>query len=312
MKLKTIFWTILALLGAYGGYWYYMAYHAEDFVGKRLKAMQAVGFHANYDSLDVSGFPYRLIVSLNNADIRFEHNGTQIRMTTPQFNMAVQPWNYKHVIVNAEDNALSISTHALGEVLAIQPALIRMSMNTTDGRPFRMSLELKDVALPGNNNRAERINLHILEGQNGDNGSQGALLEPALATIMLAIDGLSANGTGIMSKGQVTMVPRGSAMPKWTAEGLATWRDEGGTLDVTSLSIKGVNEGESLDAEGSLALDEMLRPMGALTVTSRGNGPVADMLPGQGERSDGLLLMDGVVLLGTEQVGVSKPVLPRN
>ena len=311
MRLKTIFWTILTLLVAYGGYWYYMAYHAEDFVEERLGEMHTLGFEVNYDGLDISGFPYRLIVTLKNADMRFQKNGNAIRVTAPDFHIAVQPWNFKHIIVNTYDMALTISAATVGDVMTIQPAHARMSVNSTDGRPFRLSLEMKDVALPGTNNRAERIGLHVLEGQHQDNGSEGALLEPALATIMLSIDGLSSAGTMMMSKGQVTLTPRGSQVPKLTQMGLGMWRDEGGTLDVTSLTLHGVNEGEKLEAEGSLALDEAFRPMGALTVTSHGNGPVADMLAGTGARSDSLILMDGVVLLGTEQVGITHPVLPQ-
>tara|TARA_A100001037_G_scaffold38670_1_gene29718 strand:+ start:6289 stop:7377 length:1089 start_codon:yes stop_codon:yes gene_type:complete len=57
---------------------------------------------------------------------------------------------------------------------------------------------------------------------------------------------------------------------------LASWRDNGGTIDVESLALRW--GALTVDAEGTLSLDKRNRPLAALTATVRGHRVVIDSL----------------------------------
>jgi hypothetical protein len=68
-------------------------------------------------------------------------------------------------------------------------------------------------------------------------------------------------------------------------QALAAWRDDGGTLEIGRFDL---NWGDlQLGAKGTLALDEALQPIGALTALIRGYNEIIDALVAQGSMRSG-------------------------
>lgn len=126
---------------------------------------------------------------------------------------------------------------------------------------------------------ASRLQVHLrfperAAGNNADSAmpapDQETLFGPERADIALSVTNLAlgrfAPGAPAPAISKLAIVTElhGHLPQPVSAQSLMAWRDAGGTLEVTSLDL---NWGEvTLTAEGSLALDEDMRPLGALTL----------------------------------------------
>jgi hypothetical protein len=99
-------------------------------------------------------------------------------------------------------------------------------------------------------------------------------------------DTVAAAEAQLAVKGAIPKGPRRAA--------LAAWRDAGGTLEVERLHVSwGALSG---NADGTLALDEAMQPMGAGTATIEGYGAIVDALVAEGTMKPGDALLARLAL----------------
>ena len=93
MKLKLISIVLLAGLMGYGGYWYFLSLNAGVFLEQSSDKMAKQGVVLTYSSYEVSGFPYRLLLTFENPGITFQ-NATNINSTLIFCRASADEFNY--------------------------------------------------------------------------------------------------------------------------------------------------------------------------------------------------------------------------
>lgn len=290
MRLKPLISVLLAAFAAYSGYWYYLAYHAEERVLEIARDMARSGLEFDYGALDVSGFPYRLVLDFTAVEIAYRDGPLMLDWSGPSLQAVLQPWQPGHAVLFAEDSLISISYRTdKTRAATIEPRLLSLSLRATDPGGERYSLVLEDSriqALSGSAGEifARRAEIHFRSRRLQTAGATvSGLVEPVLADISLSISGLGPGAgqtatTSQMATSQIAMdlQPRGRFFPRLTAYSLAAWRDAGSTIDITRIAARWGKV--SMTGDGSVTLDDELQPLGAISLrTSDPEGLLENM-----------------------------------
>ena len=317
---------------ALAGYWVWAAGQVRAAIDEWAEAQRAAGYDVAYTGPEVRGFPVRLAVSLDAPRIAapagWRWSGTAIagdaafwqplllRLALPRTQEIEADWRgYRRT--------LRLDAMSAGGVVRLD----------TRGRVTAATLVMTDVTVreaAGGRLRAGRLYQRMTRPPEGEAGLQlhgeiGGLVLPEAppAPLPATIDRLvySAEIVGAMAPGD-------------PAAALAAWRDAGGLLEVADLSLTwGPLE---VRADGTAALDELLRPQGAFSARIAGLPEMLDALvaenlmePGaaaalrlmvltlaEGRDADGrpivrlpVTLQDGRVFLGPAPLARLAPVL---
>lgn len=274
MKLKSIVTMLLFTLIAYSAYWYYIADNAESYVENIVKEQEGAGVYINYDGFKIEGFPYRLIVSLDRPTISQQKGEITTSWTSDQLIIYAQPWNFTHLIFTSNTSRLSIEkkpSDRAASGLVVDSGSMRLSYNVERNELARLSLELSNANGSNEfNNRpifsAQNMALHIRSANKDQSTSENEILAPKLADIALGATNLSiADRTGSKTIDELTLISslRGGEVPTYSQAGLKGWSESGGTLEVSQLKI--IVGDFDIIADGSITLDEQLKPLGALS-----------------------------------------------
>jgi hypothetical protein len=174
---------------------------------------------------------------------------------------------------------------------------------------------------------AQRLQIHLRPGQQPD-----VNLEIAASAEQASAEGLGPMPFGpTIGRIEVEAQLKGVLDGPSPVEAAAAWRDAGGTLEIRRFVL--VWGDLEVETAGTLALDQEMRPIGALTARIRGQEAVIDlavdegqMAPGAGTMakaalgalaasSGGVLavpvrLQDGALYLGPARVARLSPVFP--
>lgn len=276
MKLKTIVFSLILALVSYSAYWYYIADKAEEYVENIVSNLEGEGAFISYDGFKVEGFPYRLIISLNNPIISKTNGDVITAWQSDQLKIYAQPWNFTHLIFTANTSRLTVENRNdfnpdNRSALVVDSASTRLSYNVPRDDTVHISWELNGVNSSEQIDNspifaAENIALHIRSAHPDQLSSDNEILAPKLADIALGAIGLSIgehSSNKIIDELTLVSSLRGDMVPAITKTGLKTWSNSGGTLEVSQLKLS-IGTFDVL-ANGSLTLDENLTPLGALS-----------------------------------------------
>ena len=281
----------LLALGGLAAYWFWAADRVEAAIALWTEAQRARGYQIDYRGPELSGFPFRLAVGFSEPRVAapqgWRWSGAAITGQAAFW----EPWTLRLEL--PLEQTLSAEWRGYRRELALSAAAAGALIHLgRDGRLEAATLEMEGVVLSeagGGALRAETLRYQLTRRPPALEGSgEGTLL---LAGEMLGI----ALPEGVISPlGEeveriafdatvIGLIPKGEP-----AAALAVWRDSGGLLEVHDLALTwGPLD---LDAEGTVALDEMLRPQGAFTARIRGLPEVVEALAGQGLIEPGVAL----------------------
>lgn len=264
---------LLALFGAYAGYWYYVAEKLRDGLAPWAKAQQAKGYDLHWGHVEIGGFPWTFAFRFTDVHLGATRP-MPVTLTAPKLSVWTAPWNLRHwqfdlldggrvadplkltgftfyrLYGSTEPNNAGALTFALsasslrGTGLAHHTAVGGLSAYVeVPGTPpkthldtaLRVALRLSDVTLPAK--------------------------VPGLG------DTLGALSFSLQMKGGL---PSG-ALP----HALAAWRDAGGTVDFQYVRLHW--DSLLVDASGTLALDGALQPEGAFSAVITGQNAAVDL-----------------------------------
>ncbi|MDX1581763.1 MAG: DUF2125 domain-containing protein [Alphaproteobacteria bacterium] len=95
-KRYTILFIVLAAaLGGYGIYWFMAANRASEALPQTLASVMPEGLSIKYSKMERSGFPFRIIFTIENLEITGEGGN---RLATDQVETVMQPTNSRHMI----------------------------------------------------------------------------------------------------------------------------------------------------------------------------------------------------------------------
>ena len=289
VRLKPLISVLVAALAAYSGFWYYLAHNAEGRVQAIVNDMARSGLEFDYQELDVSGFPYRLVLDFKGVQAGYRDGPLRLDWSGPSLQAVLQPWQPGHAVLFATESLISISYRTDQTTAAtIEPKLLSLSLRSTDREGDRFSLVMEDSRIQALSRGApethiKRAELHFRSRRLQAAGATvSGLVEPVLADLSASISGLDigarrgGNEATKIDHFAIDMQPRGRFFPRLTPYSLAAWRDAGSTVDIGNLDVLWGTV--TVDGDGSLTLDDDLQPLGAISLrTSNPEGLLDNM-----------------------------------
>jgi len=283
MRYLALIGVLLAGAGAYSAYWFQVAGAIEPGMAAWAAERRAEGFEVAYGQVSVSGFPFRLVITVDEPRIGRADPSRGWRWQGPSLAAVAQPWNFHHVILSFEGrHRLAYFSGGAWRELSLRAEVPLVSVVLGgDGRLERFAIDLQglEASASGWSGRLEagRAQLHgrAIAG-NAEPApaglrelsfrAEGVILPPEANTVLgrkIAALKLRATVLGTLPEAPL-------------AEAAAAWRDDGGTVEVRELAIDWGPLG--LSASGTLALDEEMRPMGSASAELKRFGELIDAL----------------------------------
>jgi len=260
MKLKPISFILLAGLMGYVGYWYFLSLNTDIYLEKMAERLAQQGAAFEYASYEVSGFPYRLVLTFENPVFKFQNGPLEIVVNSTKMDVIAQPWNLSHIIFFPEDTEIQLSYAA--KTMTLKPEHLGFSFHDLGGDRYRLSSEFTGVEISSNLETGVPVKLdtmafHLRKEIQEIQEAEG-LFEPKLLEL-----GLS--GTrGKEFSFEVTSSFRGQEVPEMTRPALEVWRNHGGTFEIDKLQIS--QFGQTFEGAGSFTLDNQFRPLGVFSI----------------------------------------------
>lgn len=263
---------ILLLLGGYSAYWYYIAYFADQWVNQLVAGLSDSGFELGYRGLETAGFPYRLEVHLLGTELIWRDGPMEVRFQSDDLMVITPPWNRRHLIFQAQNPLIGVhSLEADWVDWTFRPEAFSASFSPRNEGGYRFSAVGNDVETgvagqrhesPG---RAKSISLHIRMAETPESSNTDAgLLEPELARLAFAIEDWTAHDSDAsIDLMEIEATLHSRFWPHFQRTALENWTRQGSSLEVTRIAAH--LPGATAIGEGSLALDDQLRPLGALS-----------------------------------------------
>ncbi len=272
--MRIFYSSILALVLVVVGYYFWWNYLADRMLVEAEKwraARIAEGYEISHKPLYASGFPYRVAITAEELTISNPGNDYKPRLEVTRFWAITQPWRFNHVIYGT-DNSGKLSWEekgALREMPFTAASILGSATFNRQGRIRTAALDIKGLeAVPDWRPpiSAERLQLHGRPKPVAD-GDKAASPDPG-QQIVLRIDNLLINGMEDFPLGSriesfdLSTTLHGTIRRLPAADTLHEWRSNGGYVDIDALHLDW-GPG-TIDGDGRLALDALLRPEGII------------------------------------------------
>ncbi|MGO8921065.1 MAG: DUF2125 domain-containing protein [Stellaceae bacterium] len=261
-----------ALCAGYTGYWVFLAHRLQAEIGPWAEAERARGTAVGWDSLAVEGFPLVIGLRFTQATASGE-KPLPFTAAAPLLLAETRLWDGRHWRVSVPDGARAALPGAAGEFGAA-------SVDGTVGldRAGGAAIDLAARALAGSGIAAGTgIATAELQLTLPDRAPAGHLDTAFAASLRLAHVSLPVTlpsfGKDIETL-TLAVTLKGALPPGKLRDAVAAWRQDGGTIELTDGSLRwGALEAS---ANGTLALDDQLQPVGALTATIENHNAIID------------------------------------
>jgi len=298
MRRRLIVIVLLALVvvsGAWTIAWYVAAHRLIDVVDRWAAARRAEGWQVGHGTPTLAGFPAKIAVEFADPAITGPApragGGGSWEWRAPAVRVEFVPWRPHRVVLrNAGTNHLGLTRDAqrYDATLATDGAMVRLEFGRQDGpeggaggAQYVIELVRPKLRLATPPVAAEATQLALTAERHsvapGDHMAVAADLD-------VAVDGLVAElfdkSSGLPVSAHLRAELMGALPPGPIESALPAWRDDGGTVEVRRLALQ--SSGITLVTNGTLALDNQMRPMGAATAVIRGYDEGLDRLTAAG------------------------------
>jgi hypothetical protein len=283
-----LFLLLVLAAGGYTAYWFILAHRLEAGLGPWAEAQRARGTVLQWQSVAIEGFPavfrFRFTAATASGD-----KPVRLAATAPLVFAEAHPWDLRRWRLDAP-NGVSVTLPE--ELVGATAAVVDGELRLDEVGGTVIDLAARDVAGSG---LAQGLRI-------GDAATKLVLpehppashLDPELsAAIRLAQVSLPAAvppfGRDIEAL-SVAATIKGALPPGKLRDALAAWRRDGGTIELTDGTLHWGALAAS--ANGTLALDDQLQPIGALTATIENHDAIVDAAVASGSlraRDAGLL-----------------------
>ena len=260
----------LFLLGVllYSAYWYHLARSAPKLVHEYTEAWRSQNIEANFSQINISGYPYRLEVSLDDIKARFATNLNHVVLAMPNVRLTAHPWNLKHwvgVSAAPSHTMIGLGEGALGVEVGRSRASLVLGEQT---RTERFSLEMNDVVLRSVSGQAsgalDQLQVHLRNPPLAALSQEIGVLADNVRVRNIGTVQQSFDIDGLVMEAKLS----GPSLVGWDVASLSRWRAGGGILEIQNLQVSA--SGLGVVFSGTIALDALFRPIGAGTVVIDG------------------------------------------
>jgi len=267
----------VALGAAYTGYWFWLARTFEQQLALWIEQQRASGYTVVYSEPQISGFPFRMQVRVLSPEIGSLSQRTAWRWLGANTEIFVAPWQPLNLTVNADGKhelvLLSAGAHRRFDVI-LPNATAEIDLSPS-GQPKRVEVNIPWAIVVDETAEYEvgHINWRHETVESRTSSLGTAIVFRLIADSIPIADTQSVLGSVVRHaelEGRIQeLVPANTL--RATIEG---WREIGGTVEVTRFAA---GWGPlALTADGTLALDQSLQPIGAFTATVRGYNETVD------------------------------------
>ena len=257
----------------YPSFWLYSAAFGTSMVEDWIEKQRLNGFTITHGALVTSGFPFTVQITL--ATPEATNAATGISWQSSKLQLSLQPWNLRRFRIEAfgpQQIRYSDRTRAAGYT-ANASDIEAVAAIDEFGSLAAISVILNDIHLKGVGQgpllQASQILADLKYPDSPPTVHNESALEVSLAANSIKTTALQTVVLGdtinnIRIKAEFLGPLSGHSVPN----ALSTWRRHGGTLEVHWLNM--VWGALDLRANGTVALDPRMRPLGALTADIRG------------------------------------------
>ena len=271
----------------YGGYWSYLAGQVEAGVEHWFAERTSEGLKAGYASLRVGGFPFQLVAVIEAPELAAPQGPEPWSWKGPALVLKARPWRLTRVRLSAPGRHHFTVTRGAGRaVFTVDAGELELKLKRRGEATGHAMLSVREITLRDASEKAvagmAAADFIVERPGRADDGGPGGTA-PALDFLAQA-EGISYPAPPVRGLGRTTarLVVQGSVTGQADdAPGaLARWRDSGGTLEVKRFAL---DHGPlALDGDGTLALDDRMRPIGAFTLRVKGFEEALDRLTAAG------------------------------
>lgn len=267
-----LFLTLMS--GLYVFYWMVAANSIRNAIDSLIKEQKQRGISVSYRSLEVEGFPLWLDVRIENP-VFLISGGAIAEWHPPTVQGLIRPWRLNQVVINlggqhklVGDRSFTLSAHQFA---------IAVQLDQRGALDCHLRLVDMDAEIP----QTGSLQINNLSVEFSWDDEHFADNKPPMR-LTIGAGGLKTQGRwaaplegGVINfrvVSHLTGAVKNSSDPAF----LANWRDSGGTLEISRLTI---GHGPlRLQGSGTFALDELLQPLGAFTARIEGYMETVDAL----------------------------------
>jgi hypothetical protein len=271
----------ILLLGGYTGYWFAVAGQLEKGIDAWVAFQRQAGMIVDFQRTAITGFPFAFRTTFGQPHIAGAINGQAFDWHGPDVEARVSPLDL-HAMIFSGPGHHTIDLGAGPATLDAAALTARIGLDG-GGQPSSLTVGVSNAkaTLPDGKIVAAASGEASLDlASTPPKSDADPLLQFAVSAkdlqlpegvVLLTADPLGEAALAGTVKGPVPAAPLRQA--------LASWRDAGGTVDITSFAAAQATL--SLSGSATVALDETLQPIVAANLKARGLGPTIDLLASQ-------------------------------
>lgn len=241
------------------------------------------GWQVSYSAAAPAGFPTKLGAQLADPVLQVPARGpggVAWEWRAPSVRIEVLPWRLDRITLRNRGANQVIAVRdglRIDGTLDCDDVLVRLEAGRRDAGRYLVELEGVKLRLaePPINADASHfaVDLRLYRVAPGNHSQTAADLGLGVNNLVTGLLGAAGNPP-ITANLHATLMGAIPAGPPDQA--LASWRDDGGTIEVRRLTFAAANV--TLSANGTLALDNQMRPMGAASASIHGFDDALDRL----------------------------------
>lgn len=294
MRYSVVVGSLLVIILAYSIYWFVVANETETAVEGWTRMARSQGLNASVVNVDVKGYPFRIVTHLEGLTIGFPKLDKPFEWNAEGIQVVAEPWSSEHLLISLEgDQTFTRRKGGRLRRYRLTNDGARASLDVAGGEISRFSLAVEApvfAALPdGRRLTARDVNIHVRKASAPHSPPAEADLDPTLprtTDVTFRIRTVTLPETIGATLGHKIAVIQGQAEVHGELTGplpsaLRRWAAAGGTMEVTGLRIEWGPL--TLEAAGTVTLDEQSRPLGAFEARAKGMENLVDSLEATGE-----------------------------
>ena len=255
---------LVALSGAYGVYWFIAAGRIEDGVGLWAQSLRPNNLDLSWRAIRVGGFPFVFRVELDEARLRDGGGSPGGEVHVPLLSGSARPWNFRVWRLAAPEGLSATVGPADRPVgrLSARAALGSVAVSSDGGAALWFGLSEPTADLPVSlAARDAGLWLTLPSHQPQTHTERGVAVALDITGLTLpVVPAPLRNPLDEIAVGATVMGAVPAGPPRRAA---AAWRDDGGTLELDHFAVHWGTL--ALSGSGTLALDEGLQPIGAIS-----------------------------------------------
>ncbi len=288
MRIKFLVGTVVLLVAGYSFFWYSLADKAEQTTLEWIENSESRlgGIKSFVGDVNVTGFPYRIVIEASsfNAEIPAGRIGAEpVSVNVPQVSVVFQPWEPNHAIIltdyfdavvgSLRDPDLSMNFDGVRSSVILDPT--SFELNNLSVVMDKVSWYPKAQQQVQSTSTLEDAEFH-LRRETGIPEDQLSFDLPVNRAIYLKASNAHINefATTILGPDadefKVEALLHANEQPAFTKQGLASWRDQGGTISIRTFEYGTATS--AVRMSGDVTLDENFKPLGAFDANVTGIG----------------------------------------